>query len=64
MLYYRFLPIAMVLWNVLYLIIGLLAEGRVKPNAARFAVMYSMTVVPAMRGDMDPFLVVFMQPPT
>lgn len=60
--WYRFLPLVMVAMNVVLFVFTLLAEGRVKPNCLRFAFMYAATVVPALRGNLDPFFVVLTQP--
>ena len=53
------MPFSMAAWNVLFFIITLVAEGRIKPNVARYAVQYAMTIYPAAKGDIQPFLVVF-----
>lgn len=57
------LPAGMAVFNSAFFVLTLIAEMRVKPNVLRYAVMYSMTVVPAMRGDLEPFNTVFTMPP-
>jgi len=57
------LPVGMTLWNAAYLIFSLFAECRIKPNVLRYTFMYATTIGPAMRGDLDPFFVVFTMPP-
>lgn len=52
-----FLPVVMAGWNWLYLIVTLFGEGRVKPNVARYAVIYTLSILPALKGDLEPFLI-------
>ncbi len=58
-----FVPVAMLSMNLASFASGLM-EGRVKINAARFAVMYALTIVPAIRGDYYPFIGVLSMPPS
>ncbi len=60
---YCFMPVAMLGMNLASFASGL-AEGRIKINAARFAVMYAFTVLPAIRGDYYPFIGVLSMPPS
>jgi hypothetical protein len=48
----------MAAWNVGFFFITLVAEGRMKPNVALYAWRYTLTVYPASKGDLHPFLVV------
>jgi len=57
------LPILATVFNVAYFTLGLLGEGRIKPNTVRFGLMYAATIAPAMKGDIEPFMLVAMQPP-
>lgn len=56
------LPLGMVAFNLVYVILTFLSEYRIKPNALRFAAMYAATVMPAARGNMDPFFTVLTAP--
>lgn len=57
------MPLMMVAYNAVYVVFGLLVEGRVKMNAARYLVAYTLTIRPAMNGDLMPFIQVCCQPP-
>lgn len=59
----RLLPVTMCAFNVVYFVLVLIGEGRVKPNVLRFAFMYAATIGPAARGDLGPFFAVFTMPP-
>jgi hypothetical protein len=53
-----FLPTVMAGWNIFFFIFTLVAEGRVKPNVARYAVLYTLSIYPAVvKKDIQPFLI-------
>ena len=56
-------PAGMAAFNVAFFIVTILGEGRVKVNVARYAMMYSAAIIPAMRGNMEPFTAAFTMPP-
>lgn len=55
-------PVAMTGFNVLSFAVGVLGEGRIKFGAAQFTVLYGLTVLPALRGDIVPFCTVAAMP--
>ena len=55
------LPATLTLLNVVNFAQGM-ALGRFKPNAARFALAYAATILPAARGDLSPFIQVMTIP--
>jgi hypothetical protein len=56
------MPAAMCFMNATRLVTVLATEGRIHPNALKFTVLYWMTIRPAMRGDVQPFLQILALP--
>lgn len=51
-------PAFMVLFNLGYAWLSWRAEGRVRGKQLIFAWNYAVSVLPAMRGDVEPFIAV------
>lgn len=56
------LPIGMTMLNATSLVSGLVNEGRIKVGAAQYSVLYASTIPAAMRGDLQPFIIVVTRP--
>lgn len=59
----KLLPVAMCMMNLASFSSGLL-EGRLKINALRFMMLYALTILPALRGDLMPFFEILSIPPS
>jgi len=56
------LPLGMVCMNITSLVMGMVAEGRIREGAFKFMFYYASTIPAAARGDLSPFIMVLSQP--
>ena len=58
------LPVLMTMKNVLLVTAALIGESRLKPQAFVYIFLYANTILPAMKGDVQPFIEVLARPVT
>ena len=51
-------PLSAVLWNILYVGYGVVAEGRFRMMPFMYIFIYAGTLRPALRGDLMPYFTV------